>query len=199
MRIVTIKAHEIDDAVEKIWDSEEYLDDPRYLIRNADKLGADAILVYSPALRITDYGLIAAEGDYCVPDDSGDLLPDWSLTLIYNDAPDHELNLDDYVYYESSGIGASVHNFLNILSRSERSGYDLNKERRRSLAEIVGRLRVINSELDAIVSAEQDSLDNTPENMVDGYKYQEREETLEHLEEVVEEFGEVVDKIAETF
>jgi hypothetical protein len=75
----------------------------------------------------------------------------------------------------------------------------LNKERRRSLAEIVGRLRVINSELDTIVSAEQDSLDNTPENMVDGYKYQEREEALEHLEEVVEEFGEVVDKIAEIY
>jgi len=75
----------------------------------------------------------------------------------------------------------------------------LNKERRRSLAEIVGRLRVINSELDSIVSAEQDSLDNTPENMVDGYKYQEREEAFEHLEEVVEEFGEIVDKIAEIY
>ena len=68
----------------------------------------------------------------------------------------------------------------------------MNYDRRRRLKIVLRRLNEASSILSGVIDDEQDALDNTPENMQDGYKFQEREEYLDTLGDFSEELDSLI-------
>ena len=62
----------------------------------------------------------------------------------------------------------------------------MNKDRRQTLKHALQKLDEASSLLYCVIDDEQDSLENTPENMQDGYRFQEREEYLDALWDVAD-------------
>ena len=76
----------------------------------------DIILVRNPAFRVTDKKLIFMEGIYCTYSaEYKDWLPDWSLTLIYEDKTDSEFDYTEYTYFEQDSPEITIHNFLKMM------------------------------------------------------------------------------------
>lgn len=73
----------------------------------------------------------------------------------------------------------------------------MNRKRRKTLEESVELLRRAQAKLEAVIDEEQYALDNTPENMVDGERYSEREENLDELNDILSNLEEVVEKLSE--
>lgn len=72
----------------------------------------------------------------------------------------------------------------------------MNYSRRQRLKAAVKKLDDAYWILSGVVDDEQDALDNTPENMQDGYRYQDREEYLEGLQDLVEDLDSLRGKFA---
>ncbi len=99
MKVLDVKYDDIDEAIERYAASEESEEEPDdgALIEDKD-LGKDIIIVQGPAWRVTDKGLIFAEGVYCTHIEKLDAYDvDWSLTLIYDDVPENMFNPSNYL------------------------------------------------------------------------------------------------------
>lgn len=69
----------------------------------------------------------------------------------------------------------------------------MNKKRREEIKSVVARLKVINEDLSDIQSEEQDSFDNIPENLRDTDKAATSEESIDVMDDAIEQIGEVID------
>ena len=88
-------------------------DEEEYMIQD-DNTGMDCIIIYSPFCRVTDKGLIFAEGTYCNwNEDEQEHMPDWSLTMIYEDVGDEDFDYMNYAYYEQDPPTTAIHNYTN--------------------------------------------------------------------------------------
>ena len=106
----------IDEVIEKYIESgefEECMED--FEIRNDDEFGDDLVILSSPAWRVKGKGLIFVEGTYFSLQ-NGQYEPDWSITMIYKDVPDDELDLSNFIYFEQGGPSSAVHNCLTMMS-----------------------------------------------------------------------------------
>lgn len=114
MVINNVKYDEIDEALNRFYDSEQAEDlYDEVIISDEEHLGDDAIVAMAPAWRVTDKGLIFMEGMYCNRSRiTGELEPDWSLTLIYADAADEKFDPYRWVYFEQDAPSVTIHNYL---------------------------------------------------------------------------------------
>ncbi len=71
----------------------------------------------------------------------------------------------------------------------------MNDKRRDILRCALNLLENASGLVDRILDEEQDSLDNTPENLMEGDRYQKREAAVERLEEAVEQIEEAKNSI----
>ena len=112
MKIQNVKFDEIrealEEAAERADDTGEY---PEWLFIQDRNISPDMITIYGPAYRVTDKGVIFAEDTYCNRDGNG-YVPDWSLTMIYEDTDDAGFDPAKYAYYEQDGPEVSIHNYL---------------------------------------------------------------------------------------
>ena len=54
------------------------------------------------------------EGMYCnYNEKTGELEPDWSCTLLYENVPDDRFDPDNYSYFEQDPPMTAIHNFLS--------------------------------------------------------------------------------------
>ena len=105
-----VKFDDIDKTLDKYIESGEFEDNlEEYEIRNKEMLGDDLVLLDSPAWRVVDKGLIFVEG-VCFSLQNSNYEPDWSITMVYKDVPDEELDLSKFIYYESGSPSSAVHN-----------------------------------------------------------------------------------------
>jgi len=115
MTIVEVEYDKLDEALDKLADSEDAdrYDDEGVVIEDEQHLGKDVIVVQGPAWRIIDKGLIVAEGVYCNYLENVDAYDvDWALSLIYDDVPDDEFDPQQYVYFEQDPPVTAIHNYL---------------------------------------------------------------------------------------
>lgn len=114
---------QIDDVIQKSIDGEQLFDEHEVA---SDELGDDAIVTFGDTYRVLDKGLIFVEGTYFARDEeTGELAPDFSLTLIYDDIADEEFDYNNYLYFEQDGPEVSIHNFLKA-----REGRRINNEKK---------------------------------------------------------------------
>ena len=71
----------------------------------------------------------------------------------------------------------------------------MNKERRKRIAHCIEELSNLREEVAEICSEEQDYMDNMPENMQDGRKYEESEEYTEALDDACDSIDEAIDSL----
>lgn len=78
------------------------------------KFDNDLVELYTPIIKFGDerHTFYAAEGVYCIPDEEGGYMPDWSLTWIWSDLE----NPDEHVYFEQDPIETALHNFGHVAS-----------------------------------------------------------------------------------
>lgn len=72
------------------------------------------VILYDPENTITVINgtkLYYREGVWCEKDETGEFMPDWSLTWFYTD----KHNPEDYYYYEQDPPETAIHNLNNIL------------------------------------------------------------------------------------
>ena len=115
MTIEEVKYDELEQVLDELADSDDLFDyeDEGVVIENEPHLGKDVIVVQGPAWRVTDKGLIVAEGVYCNYIEKVDAYePDWALTLVYEDVPDDEFDPARYVYFEQDPPMTAIHNYL---------------------------------------------------------------------------------------
>ena len=113
MVINNVRYDEIDEALNRFYDSEQVEDVYDEVLIDEDSLGGDVIVANAPAWRVTDKGLIFMEGVYCNRSRlTGELEPDWSLTLIYADVPDEAFNPNRWIYFEQDPPTTAIHNYL---------------------------------------------------------------------------------------
>jgi len=112
MMIKDIKYDQLQD-LEDSCDGEFY---GNFLIRN-EQIGKDVIVLNAPFWRVKDKGIIFAEGVYCNCDDkTGDLNPDWAVTVIYKDVDTDKFNPQDFVYFEQDPPSTAIHNYFRCIS-----------------------------------------------------------------------------------
>ncbi len=81
-------------------------------VTNED-LGEDRIIITGPLYRLKGTSIIFAEGDYCAYDEeTDDVVPDFSVSLLYDEKDG--LDLNNPVYWEQDPIGTMFHNYNYI-------------------------------------------------------------------------------------
>ena len=74
-------------------------------------LGEDRIILSSVMYRLRNTNYLIAEGTYCTRDeDTGELLPDFSVSLLYDSS--HGLDLDNPLYWEQDPPATMFHNYV---------------------------------------------------------------------------------------
>lgn len=71
----------------------------------------------------------------------------------------------------------------------------MNKDRRRKLSEAVLHLESASGIITDVLSEEQDSLANVPENMQDGERYSRMEDAIDYLEDALEDIASAAESI----
>ena len=105
-----VKFEDIDETLDNYIESGEFEDNlEEFEIRNEEMLGDDIVLLDSPAWRVIDKGLFFVEG-VCLSLQDGNYEPDWSITMVYEDVPDEELDLSKFIYFESGSPSSAIHN-----------------------------------------------------------------------------------------
>jgi hypothetical protein len=114
MKIKNILYAYLDEAIDNYYADEEF-EEEEHVIQD-ESIGADAIVTFGPAWRILDKNLIIVEGTYCnYNPETNEYDPDWSLTLIYDNVPDKQFDINKYVYYEQDAPMTSIHNYLRAV------------------------------------------------------------------------------------
>ena len=81
-----------------------------------ESIGEDLIITSGPMFVVEDLGITAIEGQYCYLDpESGEYMPDFSVTVIYDTADAMHIDHDHYHYWEQDPPGVAIHNYLNII------------------------------------------------------------------------------------
>ena len=89
MEIKQVLYKDIDDVLETQTESEETT-----IIKVSEE---DAIVAYAPVWKVTDKGVFFVEGVWCVYNETLDTLePDWSVTLVYEDTENFDIDKFDY-------------------------------------------------------------------------------------------------------
>ena len=73
----------------------------------------------------------------------------------------------------------------------------MNNKRRTKLKEVICMLEKIENIVSDVLDAEQDCLDNIPENLQSGDRYECIEEAINNLEDATRQIGEIKDSIEE--
>ena len=111
MEIKDITYNELEKILEESYDSElPWLDN---LIEAEDTY---FIEVSDNFYRIKDKGIIIAEG-ICYTKTDEEYQPDFDLTVIYDDVPNEEFDMEKYIYWEQDPPNVAIHNFFNIVNR----------------------------------------------------------------------------------
>lgn len=107
MEIKQVLYSDIDEALERLYE-EDYDPDDTEVIRVGEE---ESVVAYAPVWHVTDKGIYFVEGVWCNYNETTNILePDWSVTLIYDDDKDFEL--DKFVYFDSSSPSVAIHNYL---------------------------------------------------------------------------------------
>jgi len=100
---------DIDEALETQTETEEV-----HIIKVSEE---DSVVVYAPLWKVTDKGICFAEGVWCVYNETTHSLePDWSVTLVYEDTENVDINKFDY--FDSSTPTVAIHNYLYIKNQN---------------------------------------------------------------------------------
>ena len=114
MKIKNILYAYLDEAIDNYYADEEFEEESHVILN--ESIGADAIMTFGPAWRVLDKGLIVVEGIYSnYNPDTQEWESDWSLTLIYDNVPDEQFNINKYVYFEQDPPMTSIHNYLRAV------------------------------------------------------------------------------------
>ena len=106
----------LEEEIDKFYEADDYYDEMEE-IPITNEIGVDdAVVAYAPAWRVTDKNIIIMEGVYCNRLSTGQLEPDWSLTLVYDDVPDDQFDPDMWLYFEQDGPAVSIHNYLHSIA-----------------------------------------------------------------------------------
>ena len=109
MEIKQVLYNDIDEALETQTETEE-----TEIIKVSEE---DAVVVYAPIWKVADKGVCFVEGVWCVYNETLDLLePDWSVTLVYED--DENIDLDKFVYFEQGTPTTAIHNYLTMKNQT---------------------------------------------------------------------------------
>ena len=71
----------------------------------------------------------------------------------------------------------------------------MNKKRREALRTVVKKLEECHDVIDSISEDEQDSLENTPENLKESDRYYKMEEAADNLEDAADQIGYAIEHI----
>lgn len=71
----------------------------------------------------------------------------------------------------------------------------MNRNRRKKLKNVVDIIGQASTIISSVMYEEQDSLDNTPENLMDTDRYSDMEDNIDKLESINEALDDVMDKI----
>lgn len=114
MQIKNILYPYLDEAIDNYYASEEPEEEGHVILN--ESIGSDAIMTFGPAWRVLDKNLIVVEGIYSnYNPDTKEWEPDWSLTLIYDNVPDNQFDINKYVYFEQDPPTTSIHNYLQAV------------------------------------------------------------------------------------
>lgn len=113
MEIKQVLYKDIDDALETQTESEETT-----IIKVSEE---DAIVAYAPVWKVTDKGVFFVEGVWCVYNETLDTLePDWSVTLVYEDT--ENFDIDKFDYFEQGTPTVAIHNYLTMKNQNNWCG-----------------------------------------------------------------------------
>ena len=116
IKVREVKYDKIDEVLEKFIESGEFEEDLiDFEIKDGEAFGEDLVILSSPAWRVTDKGLIFVEGTYFSLQ-NGQYEPDWSITMVYEDVSDDELDLSKFIYFEQGSPASAVHNCLTMMN-----------------------------------------------------------------------------------
>lgn len=109
MEIKQVLYKDIDDVLETQTESEETT-----IIKVSEE---DAIVAYAPVWKVTDKGVFFVEGVWCVYNETLDTLePDWSVTLVYEDT--ENFDIDKFDYFEQGTPTTAIHNYLYMKNQN---------------------------------------------------------------------------------
>ena len=112
MIILDSSYDELDDKIERLSDSDEYGEEVLVSVNDDE-----AIVLFEPAWRITDKNLIAVEGIYGNYDQKArNFKPDWALTAIYDNVPDGDFDIENWLYLEQDSPVMTIHNYLYLIN-----------------------------------------------------------------------------------
>lgn len=122
MKIVDLKYADIDEFLENLYESEEFIQYPDYKINNWDKTGQTVVITQGAICRVTDLDLIFVEGVcYRYEDSTKEFDLDWSLTLIYQNESDDEFDIEEYIYWDENEPSAAIHNYIILTGGREQN------------------------------------------------------------------------------
>lgn len=115
IKVREVEYDKIDEVLERYIESGKFEDELEdFEVKDGEAFGEDLVVLSSPAWRVTDKGLIFVEGTYFVLQ-NGQYEPDWSITIVYKNVPDNELDLSKFIYYEQGGPSSAIHNCLTMM------------------------------------------------------------------------------------
>jgi hypothetical protein len=115
MIVKTMTMEEFSNYLEEEHDEDEFNEET---VIETDEFGDnDLIMLFGPAVRLSELGLIIASGvflQYC--EDTGLNEPDWDICLIYEDVPDDEFDPTKFVYFEQGVETSAISNYMHYRS-----------------------------------------------------------------------------------
>lgn len=108
--IIRTTYDKLQETLDEYYEEEHDIIDDEVKIEN-ESLGDDFIVTDGPRIIIEDLGLMAVEGTYFTKySDEDEYTADFSLTLIYDDPEEEDLN--NYQYFEQDPPATAIHNYL---------------------------------------------------------------------------------------
>ena len=78
-----------------------------------DELGEDRIILSGPLYRLRGTDLLVAEGTYCCyNEETGELEPDFGVSVLYGSSSSPDLN--SYLYWEQGTPATMFHNYVTM-------------------------------------------------------------------------------------
>ena len=106
MEIKNVLYNDIDNALEQEFEKQDVI-----------QIDNSIVVINTPIWHVTDRGVFFVEGVWCeFNEDTGEYEPDWSVTLVYDDSKDFDLN--NYDYYEQGTPTTAIHNYLHAKNQN---------------------------------------------------------------------------------
>lgn len=81
------------------------------------------------------------------------------------------------------------------MGKSRVGGFIINKRRREMLSKAKEHLETASDIIDNVLSEEENSLDNIPENLQSGDRYEARETIVDELSDLTDDMSDIIDRI----